>query len=112
MEKLLEYENLLFKKSFCSKRENLEKIFHKDFCEYGKSGKVFNRNGTINFLLNSEDRDIQILDFQVKQIDKETFIVHYKSKHNGKQLVLRTSIWICENGELKLYFHQGTIENN
>lgn len=111
MDKLLEYENLLFKKSFCSKKENLEKIFHKDFSEFGKSGRIFNREGTINYLLNSEDRNIQILDFAVNQIDEKTFIVHYKSKHDGKQMVLRTSIWIYENKEFKLYFHQGTITN-
>ncbi len=111
MDKLLEYESLLFKKNFCSKRENLEKIFHQDFFEYGKSGKVFNRNGTINFLLNSEDRDIQILNFDVKQIDEKIFVVHYISKHRGEQLVLRTSIWICEEGKFKLYFHQGTVAN-
>lgn len=111
MDKLLEYEKLLFKKSFCSKKENLEKVFHKDFFEFGKSGRIFNREGTINYLLNSEDRNIQILDFVVNQIDSKTFIVHYKSKHDGKQMVLRTSIWICENQEFKLYFHQGTITN-
>ncbi len=111
MDKLLEYENLLFKKSFCSKKENLEKIFHKDFFEFGKSGRIFSRDGTINYLLNSEDRNIQILDFAVNQIDEKTFIVHYKSKHDGKQMVLRTSIWIYENKEFKLYFHQGTITN-
>lgn len=109
---LEECEKLLFKKEFCSKRENLEKIFHKDYFEYGKSGKKFSREGTIKFLINSGNRKIEISDFNTKQIDSRTFIVHYKSIHDGKIVCLRTSIWLLENNEYKLYFHQGTKKCN
>ena len=110
-EQILEYENDFFKKKFCSNMENLNNRIHDDFIEFGKSGKVFNKDSIIEYLINlDDDRDIEIESFEINIMKKDFLVVNYISdeKEIDKRAV-RTSIWINENENWKLYFHQGTI---
>ena len=111
MNKVYELEPRLFKKEFLCDREYLENIFHDDFMEYGKSGKVYKKRDTIEALYNKGDRDIKVEDFIWEKLDYKTYIVHYVSFHD-KTSVYRTSIWIDNGLQLQLYFHQGTIRND
>jgi hypothetical protein len=112
LEKLiLEYENDFFNKDFCDVKGNLDMRIHDEFFEIGKSGQIFYKDSIIGFLNNLDsDRDIEIIDFKVKDLRGGLLIANYIS--NEKELginALRTSIWMKEEGEWKLLFHQGTI---
>lgn len=108
----LEMEKSLFKKSFCSNIENLERILDENFFEYGKSGAIISRNETICFLSESDDRNIAITNFTVDKISDNTWIIHYVSKDENNISSLRTSIWIYKDNQYKMYFHQGTKDYN
>lgn len=106
---LYQYEQDFFLMKFCRRRENLEERLHKDFMEYGKSGRIFHREETIEELSQlTIDRDIKIMNFHCTILNDKTAVVHYISLHNDNTKVLRTSIWREEAGKWQLYFHQGT----
>lgn len=109
-ELILGYEMDFFKKAFCDDIQNLENRIHDDFMEFGNSGKVYDKNSIIHFLNHlSTDRDIKIQNFVLKYIKDDILMANYIS--NAKETetkALRTSIWIKENADWKLYFHQGT----
>ena len=108
MNKLYELETSLFKNKYLKDIDYLEKIFHNDFMEYGKSGLIYRKKDTIDSLFGLDDRDIKIIDFSSEKIDENTYIVHYISIHSGDNKVLRTSIWKDDGLGLQLFFHQGT----
>lgn len=108
--KLLELENAFFKYEFISDSYWLDQIIHANFIECGKSGCIFNKQDTINSLLEcKEDRKIEIYNYEFHQIDINTYLIHYITK-SKEDLIYRTSVWINEKG-LKLLFHQATKLN-
>lgn len=110
-EMILEYESDFFSKSFCDNKQNLENRIHDDFIEFGKSGQMFNKTSIINFLNNlDENRDIEIENFKLKNVSHNVLMAHYISNEKEIKIkALRTSIWVYEDSDWKLYFHQGTI---
>lgn len=107
---ILEYENDFFKKEFCQNKENLNKRIHNEFMEIGQSGILYNKESIIDYLNNlNQDRPIEILDFNARQIRDELVIANYLSKDKSdKTKALRTSIWVKEKTGWTMLFHQGT----
>ena len=107
---LLQYEKDFFNADFCRNINNIESRLCFDFCEYGKSGAIYNRSDMIGFLLNArENRDIAIYNFSAVKLSGKVIIVHYLSHDkSANQYALRTSIWKHENDNWKMFFHQGT----
>ena len=107
---LLKHEKELFSATFCNSREHLERILSKDFFEYGKSGKIYDRESTISALMSmTKDKNIEISQFEITELHDDVIIVHYISSHrDDNSQALRTSIWRLEDGDWKLLFHQGT----
>lgn len=104
---LLELENRLFKLKYISSKEWLERILHNDFHECGKSGVLFNKEDTVQSLIECTcDRDIEICDFECRNITDTSWLVHYITKSDNKRYY-RTSVWVKEEN-VKLLFHQAT----
>lgn len=106
-EEILNLEKNLFKLEYISNKEWLEKIIDDNFAECGKSGFIFYKKDTIESLLKcTEDRTIKIYNYDYKEIDNKTYLIHYITKSQGK-LYYRTSIWINDSN-LKILYHQAT----
>lgn len=107
---ILRYEKDFFRKIFCDDKQNLVKRIHDEFMEIGKSGQVFDKNSIIDYLSHLDtDRDIEIQNFVLKGLKEDILIANYITNEKGIETkALRTSIWINENSDWKLYFHQGT----
>jgi len=107
---ILQYEKDLFSCNFCNNRVNLENRLATNFVEYGSSGAIYDRDSIINALVGlSQDRDIEIMDFQLTVLSESILLANYISYHKGNgKYVLRTSVWKFENNNWKMYFHQGT----
>ena len=110
-QRILEYENDFFIKKFCDNMQNLNNRIHDEFIEFGKSGQVFDKNSIIKYLNNLDsDRDIEIQDFGIKNLKDDLLIANYISNEKEAGIkALRTSIWVKEYSDWKLYFHQGTV---
>ncbi len=110
-DKILELEKSLFKYEYMSNYNYLNDILADDFKECGKSGHIFNKEGTIEFLLTlKEDRKIDIYNFECTNISKECWLIHYITKSSTQENIYRTSIWIMDKS-LKLLYHQASILN-
>lgn len=107
---LLRLEKDFFKLSCISDRNWLENIIHDSFTECGKSGLLFDKQQTVQDLLNcTADRNIDIYNFECSAVDEKTWIVHYITCSDGRQYY-RTSLWVMED-TLRLYFHQASELN-
>ncbi len=106
-DQILSLEKKLFQFKYMSDRKWLEEIIHDHFKECGKSGCFFDKKQTISSLIEfTEDRRIDIYNFEYTHIDNNTYMVHYVTKDN-QSLSYRTSIWYMEN-HLKLFYHQAS----
>lgn len=107
---ILQYEKYFFRADFCQNKLNLENRLSDKFCEYSCSGNIHNKHSMINELKNiSEDRPIEIFDFELRVLCEDNLLVHYKSYDKVTNTsALRTSIWKKENNLWKIFFHQGT----
>lgn len=88
-------------------QEYLRVLLADDFFEIGKSGAVYDKQATIDALLNEGERNIVANDFAVQSLDDNVFLVTYSTIENHA-CCLRTSIWQKLNGEWKMRFHQAT----
>ncbi|MBW4827786.1 MAG: DUF4440 domain-containing protein [Clostridiaceae bacterium] len=108
---ILKYEMDFFRKEFCDNIQNLKNRIHDEFIEFGKSGQVFDNNSIIKYLNHLDsDRDIEIQHFEIKDLKDDLIVANYVSNEIEEGIkALRTSIWVKEYTNWKLYFHQGTV---
>ena len=89
---LLTLEKDFFNLQYISDREWLDKILHDDFRECGRSGKLFDKFDTMEELLQCDsDRDIVICGFECVEINSNSWLVHYITEIEGKQIWKRWS---------------------
>ena len=107
---ILQYEKDFFKKDFCNEKHNLDHRIHDEFMEFGQSGCVYYKDSIIDYLLNlPSDKDIDIASYTLKKMREDIVILHYISIDRGVETqAVRTSIWMKDDSDWKLYFHQGT----
>ena len=107
---ILRYEKDFFNLDFCKCRDNIESRLSKYFFEYGQSGSIHNREEVVNALIGlTKNKPVNIYSFELEHLSKDILISHYTSRDGESALsALRTSVWKIEDGEWKMYFHQGT----
>ena len=88
-------------------RETLESLLSEDFTEFCSSGKVFNRQQTMNAILNSPPRFAEITHFYVKRPSEDVALATYRVT-TATSSSHRSSLWIHRDGHWQLLFHQGT----
>jgi len=107
---ILQYEQDFFDAAFCADRHRLEGRLSKDFVEYGKSGAEYTRDETIRALsAMADDKRIEITRFSLTRLGEDVLLARYVSyETDAHSYARRTSLWRLEDGEWKLFFHQGT----
>lgn len=111
---ILRYEQDFFDVDFCSNAANLERRLSFDFIEYGRSGRIYDRQDIIAYLLNRKEcPNLEIHHFSIKKMCGDIILAHYLSIDPSlNQCTRRSSVWRKEDGLWKLLFHQGTPSNN
>ncbi len=95
----------------------LNKLIADEFIEIGKSGKVWNKSGIIEVLINESSTEITMTDFALSALSENLVLVIYTAGQitkDGSPEVksMRSSIWKLFNNEWKIIFHQGTLLSN
>lgn len=109
LKKLIELETSLHKQSIRNDPTKLEELLHREFFEFGSSGKTWSRSETIQTLLSeTQDDDIQSNNYQLHLLTTELVQLTYISQRADGVKTLRSSLWKCESGNWKMIFHQGT----
>lgn len=88
-----------------------------EFFEFGKSGRVYNKQITVDALASegSSGSSIvpQVADFSVTSLSSDVVLVTYRSIRVADEAsrnfeTLRSSIWKLGSGRWQMVFHQGT----
>jgi hypothetical protein len=91
-------------------RNALIPLLTKDFKEFCSSGRIFNRQQTIDVLMSSAPRPATIHYFYVEQLAENVAVATYRAT-TATAVSHRCSIWLFLDNRWQLHFHQGTISN-
>jgi hypothetical protein len=107
-------ETRLHKKEVRNSREQVGTLLADDFMEFGKSGRVYHKQDTLDGLEREQiDLEIEVADFNTKELATEVVLVTYTAQmldtdNMTKVSTNRSSIWIRRDDRWQMVFHQGT----
>ena len=85
-------------------------MFAEEYKEFCTTGRIFNRQQTIDVLLASAPRPATILHFYTVQLAENVVLATYRATTSVASSH-RSSLWIFRDQRWQLFFHQGTIAN-
>jgi hypothetical protein len=91
-------------------RKALIPLLTEDFKEFCSSGRIFNRQQTIDVLMSSAARPATIHHFYVEQLAENVALATYRAT-TSMAVSHRCSIWVFRDNRWQLHFHQGTISD-
>ena len=112
--KFYDLETALHKKEVRNSRDKVSALIADDFLEFGKSGGSFNKKDILDGLeQEAVDLEIKVTDFNVKELAENIVLVTYTASmldadNETTVLTNRSSIWISQNEDWQMVFHQGT----
>ena len=91
-------------------RAHLERVLHQDFFEFGRSGRTWTREETLNTAPGDIAAQLPLPDFAVHELSADTVLVTSTSVtgHDPVVAARRSSIWLRGGDTWRLRFHQGT----
>ncbi len=89
-------------------RKLLIPLFADEYKEFCTTGRIYNRQQTIDILLTSQPRSATILHFYLNQLSDTAALATYRA-HTQAGSSHRSSLWIFRDNRWQLFFHQGTI---
>ncbi|TFE00827.1 DUF4440 domain-containing protein [Jeotgalibacillus sp. R-1-5s-1] len=106
---ILFHEQELLNNEIRTSHEDLDRLIHKDFLEFGKSGGTWRKED----LMGEEGAghiDVTIEGFDIRVLTSDTVQAIYQSKNNQtNEKANRCSIWKKEKDQWQMIFHQGTV---
>jgi hypothetical protein len=89
-------------------RNALVPLFAKEYKEFCPTGRIYNRQQTLDVLLNHSARPASIHHFYVEQLSENVALATYRAS-TRLQSSHRSSLWILRDKRWQLFFHQGTV---
>lgn len=83
-------------------------LFNDDFLEVGSSGRLYDRDTIIAEMASASKEKVLVRDFQVRVLSADVALCTYRSIGQGGAEAHRTSIWVREDNDWTIVFHQGT----
>ena len=110
-DQLRQLEESLWRAQTRFDREYMDKILAPDFFEFGRSGRVYGREGTLDVPAQEIAAVLPLPKFEVRLIDTNVALVTYISEvcyGSIKELANRSSLWSRYSTGWRIRFHQGT----
>ena len=113
MHRLVDLERELHQAATPADVRRLYQLLHESFVEYGRSGRVYDRDEMIQGLSSETTPAIWVGDFSVSNETEEAALVTYRSAQINEQgahcrHALRSPLWIRANHRWQMRFHQDT----
>lgn len=87
----------------------LELLFHPEFTEVGRSGRLWSRKQIIAGLLSEDEwPKVATEDWNVQEVSHQVVMVTYQARQ-GLRVSRHVSIWIRGKAGLQLRYHHATI---
>lgn len=106
-ETLYSLEEILLHPDRTADRTTLIPMLAEDFQEFCTTGRVMNRQQTVDSLLASHPRPATIHHYFVTQLCDTAALATYRLT-TANTVSHRSSLWVQRKGKWQLYFHQGT----
>jgi len=117
LEEIQSLEEALHRPEVRTSRKALQTLLAEDFVEFGASGRVYDRQTTIEALLGESGIDrgeLQTANYALQPISSDAVLLTYEAERlysdGSKRHVLRSSIWKHDGRKWQMLFHQGTIK--
>ena len=110
-ETLEDLEEELWRKETRFDTHRMKEIIADDFFEFGRSGRIYQRQATLTAISQTIDAVLPLPEFHVRLLNENTAQVTYNSavKYDGVvEYARRSSIWSRTISGWILRFHQGT----
>jgi len=105
---LRELEEQLLQTAFRHNRQAVSKLLADDFCEFGSSGRVWNKQQILDLLETEESFTYTLDDFRAIELPCDTALVTYRLKtqrsSEAGRSTLRSSIWVMRDGRWQVLF--------
>ena len=94
--------------------ETLAKLLAEDFREVGASGRIYDKDETLQELPGAPAPDSYVIsDFIASELDIYVAMVSYRLEtlyagEDAPRRTVRTSLWRLAEGGWQMFFHQGT----
>ena len=106
-EHLLQLEEKLLQPEIRTSKEELRNLLSNDFFEFGSSGNVLYKDGIEENGIG--EVKMTLSNFEIHPLSANTVLTTYRIFNEVKrQHTLRSSIWKLNDGQWKMFFHQGT----
>jgi hypothetical protein len=89
----------------------MDRTLAPDFFEFGRSGRIYDRDGVISSPEEPIAATFPLESFAIHFVTADVLLATYVSRviHNGEEVVgNRSSLWSRCDGQWRLRFHQGT----
>lgn len=88
--------------------DDLDRLIHEEFLEFGKSGGTF-RKADLMTEGGAGTIEVEVLGFDVRPLSEDTVQAIYQSRNQVTgEVANRCSIWKKEKAGWQMIFHQGT----
>ena len=108
---LIALEKRLLKPEIRASAKELADLLTDDFLEFGRSGRIYNKQAIIDALPLETGEQIIAEGFQIKSLGTDVALITYRSMRQNKdepRHTLRSSLWRFGEGRWQITFHQGT----
>ncbi|MEK7648373.1 MAG: nuclear transport factor 2 family protein [Patescibacteria group bacterium] len=113
-EKLRQLEDSMWIAETRFDRAYMESVLAPDFFEFGRSGRIYQREDTLGARGDEIKARLPFKNFELRPVVQDVIQVTYTSEveYNGEvEVGNRSSIWVKTPKGWKLKFHQGTPVN-
>jgi hypothetical protein len=114
LQELEDLERELHEPGIRSSYERVSALLHKDFKEFGESGKEYSLQTILDYLLNeSANWKVWSGNYSLQHESEDMALLLYQSAHiesNGDVTAFanRSSYWVKVDNDWQMLFHQGT----
>ncbi len=109
--KLKELEESLWRAETRFDSAYMDTILAQDFFEFGRSGRIYQRNDTLHGASPQEIKaKFPLKNFRVHEISENVVLITYVSEvvYEEIEVANRSSLWVKTSNGWQLRFHQGT----
>jgi hypothetical protein len=88
---------------------SVTRVLHEEFCEFGSSGRTWNRREVVAALATEPATDPPEMDgLRAVQLADGVVLLTYRASRPDR-VTLRSSLWVRSDDGWQLLFHQGTL---
>jgi len=111
LDEVISLERRLLDPAVRADRDELERLLHEDFVEFGAAGTRWDRESIIDALTTDPGRPADMTDVAVRAVAENVVLVTYVATRPTPEraAAYRSSLWVRSGGVWRVVFHQGTV---